>query len=74
MREALNRAAIPTVGPPMDVRFATEPVEQAHEGRRMTAVLNARYRRSGRGPSEGPLPEGDYEVRAAEPWPPELTP
>lgn len=41
VRIALNRAFIPTVGPPMDIRFVAEPVEQAHEGRRMSAVLDA---------------------------------
>ena len=74
VREALNRAAIPTVGPPMDIRFATEPVEQAHEGRRMTAVLDADTAAAAEARLKDHLPEGDYEVRAAEPWPPELTP
>ena len=74
VRIALNRAFIPTVGPPMDIRFATEPVEQAHLGHRMTAVLDADTAAAAEARVKDNLPKGDYEVRAAEPWPPELTP
>ena len=74
VRIALNRAFIPTVGPPMDIRFATEPVEQAHLGHRMTAVLDANTAAAAEARVKDNLPKGDYEVRAAEPWPPELTP
>jgi hypothetical protein len=73
VRDALNRAFIPTVGPPMDIRFATEPVAQAHEGQRMTAVVDADTAAAAEARVEDHLPAGDYEVRAAEPWPPELT-
>lgn len=74
IRIALNRAFIPTVGPPMNIRFATEPVEQAHVGHRMTAVLDASTATAAEARVKDHLPEGDYQVRAAEPWPPELTP
>ena len=73
VRIALNRAFIPTVGPPMDIRLVTEPVEQAHEGRRMSAVLDADTAAAAEARVKDHLPKGDYEVRAAEPWPPELT-
>ncbi len=74
VRIALNRAFIPTVGPPMDIRFVTEPVEKAHEGHRMSAVLDADTAAAAEARVKDHLPEGDYEVRAAEPWPPALAP
>jgi hypothetical protein len=75
VRAALDRASIPTIGPVTDVRFATEPIEEAQVGRRMTAVLDADTAAAAEARVKDHLPGvGGYEVRAAEPWPPELAP
>lgn len=74
VRVALNGAGIPTIGPPTDIRFVSEPVEQAHVGHRMAAILDADTATAAEARVAEHLPEGDYEVRTAEPWPPALTP
>lgn len=71
VREALDRADIPTIGPSV-TRVAGEFEE--HAGHRMTAVLDASTATAAEARVKDHLPEGDYQVRAAEPWPPELTP
>jgi hypothetical protein len=55
VRVALNGAGIPTIGPPTDIRFVSEPVEQAHVGHRMAAILDADTATAAEATSSGAL-------------------
>ena len=76
VRDALNHADIPTIGPPF-TRFIAEAEQQTQIGHRMTAVLDADTGTAAEARVRDHLPEvpeGDFAVGPAEPWPPELTP
>jgi hypothetical protein len=61
VREALDRAEIPTLGPPFS-KFVAEPDDQTHVGRRMAALVDADSPEAAEGQVRANLPEGDYRV------------
>jgi hypothetical protein len=64
VREALNRADVPTVGPPY-TKFDRESDAQTHVGHRMAAVLDADTAEAAEARVRENLPAGDYRLEAS---------